>query len=96
MADSDQKAPRRHPADEFVLSAYQKRLQADEYLIETPPQGALIKADHTKIVLEALKDGKVRLTCASWEDAKVLATGEMLGLRREGTFWVLTRIEVKK
>jgi hypothetical protein len=28
------------------------------------------------------------MTCWTWEDAKLLAPGEMLGLRREGTFWV--------
>jgi hypothetical protein len=52
----------------------------------------LIKADNPKLVLEALKDGKVRMTFSTWEDARVLATGEMLGLRREGTFWVVSRI----
>jgi hypothetical protein len=40
-------------------------------------------------VLEALKDGKVRMTCSTWEDARMLAPGEMLGLRREGTFRVV-------
>jgi hypothetical protein len=44
-------------------------------------------SDNPKRVLEALKDGKVRMTCSTWEDANVLAPGEMLGLRREGTFW---------
>jgi hypothetical protein len=48
-----------------------------------------------KLVLDAQKDGKVRMTCGSWEDAKVLQTGEMLGLRRDGTFWVVTRIVAK-
>ena len=32
-------------------------------------------------MLEALKDGKIRMTCST------LGGGEMLGLRREGTFW---------
>ena len=53
-----------HPADEFVQSAHQTMPKADEYLIDAdPPTGALIKADNPKIVLEAQKDGKVRLTC---------------------------------
>jgi len=46
-------------------------------------------------LLSAQKDGKVRLTCASWKDAKVLPVGEMIGLRREGTYWVAFRIEAK-
>ena len=81
-----------HPADEFVQFAYRHTPQADEYLVTTVPTGALIKADNPKIVLEALKDGKVRMTCSTWEDAKVLAPGEMLGLRREGTLRVVTHI----
>jgi hypothetical protein len=51
-----------HPADEFLQSAHRHTPQADEYMITTPPTGALIKADNPKIVLEALKDGKVRVT----------------------------------
>ena len=34
-----------HPADEFVQSAHQTTVKADEYLIDAaPPTGALIKA----------------------------------------------------
>ena len=43
-------------------------------------------------MIEGLKDGKVRMTCSTWEDARVLAPGETLGLRREGTFRVVSRI----
>jgi len=32
------------------------------------------------------------MTCSTWEDARVLAPGETLGLRREGTFRVVSRI----
>ena len=86
-----------HPADDIVKSAYAPSVQADEYLLpETPPVGALVKADNPKLVLEALKDGKIRLTCSTWEDARVLLPGQMLGIRREGTFWVMSRIEAKK
>jgi hypothetical protein len=90
---SDEKPSQSHPAGEFVQSAHEKLPQADEYLIDdAPPTGALIKADNPKLVLEALKDGKARMTCSTWEDARVHAPGEMLGLRREGAFWVVTRI----
>ena len=65
-----------HPADEFVQSAHQTMPKVDEYLIDAAPStGALIKADNPKLVLEALKDGQVRMTCSTWEDARVLAPG---------------------
>jgi hypothetical protein len=45
-------------------------LRADEHLIDAaPPTGALREADNPELVLEALKDGKVRMTCLNWEDA---------------------------
>lgn len=85
-----------HPADEIVRSAHQALIRADEYLIPADaPTGALVKADNVKLGLDAQRDGKVRLTCGSWEDARVLAPGEMLGLRREGTFWVVSRLDLK-
>jgi hypothetical protein len=57
---------RTHPTDEFVQSAHEKLPQADEYLIDaSPPTGALLKADNPKLVLEALKDGKVRMSCST-------------------------------
>ena len=65
---------------------------ADEYLIDAaPPTGALIKADNPTIVLSTQKDEGPH-ACSTWENAKVLAPGEMLGLRREGTFCVVSRI----
>ena len=86
----------RHPADEMVASATEPLPEADDYIpIEPPPTGALLKADDLKLILSADKEGRVRMTCASWEDARVLMPGQMLGLRREGTFWVLSRIEMK-
>ena len=70
MFNSNEHQSKSPPADEFVQSAYEKLPQADEYLIDAvPPTGALIKADNPKLVLEALKDGKVRMTCSTWDDA---------------------------
>ncbi len=47
--------------------------KGDEYLIDTAPTGALVKADDPKLVLEALKDGKVRMTCSTWKGAQSAA-----------------------
>lgn len=86
-----------HAADEFAQSAFAAPVQADEYLLAAaPPAGALLKADNVKLTVEALKDGKLRLNCGSWEDARVVLPGEMLALRREGTFWVISKIETAK
>lgn len=49
-------------------------------MANTPPQ-TLLKADKLSIVLAADKDGKIRLNCASWEDAKVLLPDQVLEVR---------------
>lgn len=100
MAKQTESAPsegkKAHPADEFVRSAHAPVVAADEYVLPAePPRGALVKADALTLVAVADRTGKVRLTSGSWEDARVLQPGEMLGLRREGTFWVVTKIEAK-
>jgi len=38
----------------------------------------LLKADKATVTLEALKDGKIRVTSTSWAEAVIILPGEML------------------
>lgn len=45
----------------------------------------LLVADKATVVMEATKDGKIRLTGATWEDARVVLPGQVLEARNIGS-----------
>ena len=51
----------------------------------------LLKSDKTTLSFEAIGDDKVRVNCASWEDAKVILADETLQVVAFGKSLVVTR-----
>lgn len=53
--------------------------------LDAPPKAtespALFRADRQSVTFAAQKDGKVRVTCASWDDHKVVLEGEAFEVR---------------
>ena len=60
-----------------------------------PVAEILLKADSISLALSADKEGKIRVNCASWEDAKVMQAGQVLEARNQGGQVVLVRREGK-
>ena len=51
----------------------------------------LLKTDRATLVFEAIGDDKVRVNCASWEDAKVILADEALQVVALGKILHMTR-----
>lgn len=56
---------------------------------KTTERKTLATSDDMVVTLRASKDGKVRLSCASWEDARVMLPGDTLELKRRKTDYLL-------
>lgn len=58
--------------------------------VKIAPQ-TLLKADTVTLAAAATKDGKLRLTCNAWEDARVILVDQVVELRCERGQIVITR-----